>query len=81
VSVICERPVQDYSGVFGLGAKWRGFIGVDDFQLTFSFLVEVKTANTAFVVLSFNFHVWSGGIHLRLPSLCFAPLPLFVSLH
>jgi len=32
---------------------------VVDFQLTFVFLVvEVKTANTAFVVLSFNLHVW-----------------------
>jgi len=34
-----ERPVQRYSGVFGLGAKGQGFVVVADFQLMFNFLV------------------------------------------
>jgi len=60
--------------------KGQGFVVLADFQLTFIFLVvEVKTANTAFVVLSLI--CTSGGIHLQLPCLCFAPLPLFNSLH
>jgi len=39
VLAICERPVQLYSVVFGLGAKGQGFVVEVDFQLTFSFLV------------------------------------------
>ena len=36
-----------------------------------SLLLRWKTADIAFLVLSFIFHVW--GIHLRLPCLCSAP--------
>ena len=68
-----------FSELCGLGTKGHGFVVLVDFQLTFIFLVEVKTANTAFVVLSLT--CTSGGIHLQLPCLCFAPLPLFISLH
>jgi len=39
VSVVRDRPVQRYSGVFGLGAEGRGFVVEVDFQLTLSFLV------------------------------------------
>jgi len=57
-----ECPVQHYSEVYVLGPEEQVFF-VLDFQLTFSFLVvdmeeRRKTANTAFVVLSFNFQVW-----------------------
>ena len=42
VSAIPERPVQRYSEVFGLVAEGQDFVVVVDFQLTFSFLVEVE---------------------------------------
>ena len=43
VSAVRERPVQRYSGVFGLGAEGQGFVFEVDFQLTFGFLfVEVE---------------------------------------
>ena len=58
VSAVRERPVQRYSEVFGLGAEGQGFVVEVDFQLTFGFLVvEMKTADTVFVVLSFSFQV------------------------
>jgi len=79
VSAVQDCPVQDSSEVCGLGTKGQGFVVLVDFQLTFIFrVVEVKTANIAFVVLSLT--CTSGGIHLQLPCLCFAPIPLFVSL-
>jgi len=46
VSVIHERSVQRYSEVFGLGAEGKGFVVEVDFQLTFSFLVEVDNLTT-----------------------------------
>ena len=79
-SAVRDCPAQHSSEVCGLGTKEQGFVVLVDFQLTFIFLVvEVKTANTALVVLSLT--CTSGGIHLQLPCLCFPPLPLFVSLH
>ena len=64
-----------------LGPEEQGFFVVVDFQLTFSFLVvemeeRRKTANTASVVVSFNFQVWR-----YLPTIALAPFLLFVSLH
>ena len=41
-------------------------------------LLRLKTANTAFVVLSFNFHVWWYSPTVAMSLLC---TPLFVSLH
>jgi len=58
-SLVRDCPVQHSSEVCGLGTKEQSFVVVVDFQLTFIFLVvKVKTVNTAFVVLSFNFHIW-----------------------
>jgi len=37
--MICERPVQRYFELFGLGTKVQGFVVEFDFQLTFSLLV------------------------------------------
>ena len=69
--MVCERPVEHSSEVSGLGAKGQGFVVVVDFQLTFIFLVvEVKTANTAFVVLSFNLHIWRYSPTVAMPLLC-----------
>jgi len=80
VSAVRDCPVQHSSEVCWIGTKGEGFVVLVDFQLMFIFLVvEVKTANTAFVVLSLT--CASGGIHLQLPCLFFVPLPLFVSLH
>jgi len=39
MSAVCERPVQRYSEVFGLGAEGQGFVIEVDFQLMISFLV------------------------------------------
>ena len=39
VLAIRERPVQRYSEVFALEAKWQGCVVVVDIQLTLSFLV------------------------------------------
>jgi len=59
VSAVCERLVQRYSEVFGLGAKGR----VSLLNLTFSsrlasLFLRWKAADTVFVVLSFSFQVW-----------------------
>jgi len=59
VSTIHENLVQRYSEVFRLRAKGQGFVTEIDFELTFSFLVEMEDCHTVFVVLSFNFQVWS----------------------
>jgi len=48
VSAIPERPVQRYSEVFGLVAEGQDFVVVVDFQLTFSFLVEVEDCRHSF---------------------------------
>ena len=59
VSVLSKRLVQGscYWEVFELGAKGQGFVVVVDFQLTFSFLVEVEDCQHSFCsrLLSFNF--------------------------
>jgi len=57
--------------VSGLGATGQGFVVVVDFQLKFIFLVvEVMTANTVFVALSFSFHVWRYSPTVPMPLLC-----------
>ena len=49
MSAVRERPVQSYSEVIGFGTKGQGFIVVDDFQLTFGFLVvEVEDCRHRF---------------------------------
>jgi len=47
-----------YSELFGLGANGQGFVVEVDFQLKFSFLVDMEDCRHHFVVLSFNFQVW-----------------------
>jgi len=43
VSAICERPAQEhYYEVFGIGAEGQVFVIEADFQLTFSFLIEME---------------------------------------
>ena len=42
MSAICDRPVQRYSEVFGLGAEGQGFVVVFDLKLMFSLLVKVE---------------------------------------
>ena len=74
---VTECPAQHSSEVCGLGAKGKGFVVVADFQHTFSVL-RLKTASTAFVVLSFNFQVWWYSPTVAMSLLC---TPLYVSLH
>jgi len=60
VSAVRERSVECFSEVFGLGPEEQGFIAVVDFQLMFSFLVEMEDCQHCFCTrpLSFNFQVW-----------------------
>jgi len=63
-----------------VGSEQKGRVSL--LWLTFSsrlvsLLLRWKTANTAFVVVSYK----SGGIHPRLPYPCLESLPLFVSFH
>ena len=64
-----------------LGSEQKGRVSL--LWLIFStrlayFLLRLKTANTAFVVLSFNFQVWWYSTTVAMSLLC---TPLFVSLH
>ena len=67
--------VQHSSEVCGFGAKGNGFVAVVDFQLTFGFLVvEVEDCQHCLCTADLiNFQVWRYS-----PSVCFAPLRLFV---
>jgi len=71
VSAVREQPVQHSFEESGFGAEGQGFVVVVDFQLTFIFLVvEVKTTNTVFVVLSFNSYVWKYSPTVAMALLC-----------
>jgi len=45
---IRERPVQHYSEVLGSQTEGQDFVIEDDFQLTFSFLVEMEDGRQRF---------------------------------
>jgi len=83
--VICERPVQYYSEVFGLGAEGQSCVVVFDLSSCLaSFLLRWKAADAVFVALSFSLQ----GTHLQLPCPCqghwsvrLVPTPLPANLH
>jgi len=77
-----ECPAQRYSEAFVFVAEEQRFIVVVDFQLTFSFLPSCWDGRLSTLLLQYwTLISTSRGIHLPLPCLCSAPLPLFVILH